>query len=113
MQLGDWRGKTRELFRRFVRDLPFIVGGWLVVAVGVAVYGYLQGEPLSDAVRTALVFLPMAIPLSPLIWLSRARAKARTPSALPAIGLGCLWSAVTLPLAVALVVALANVLGAE
>ena len=88
-----------------------MLGIWLVV-LSLVVYGYLQGESIGDALRTALVFLPLAVPLSPVLWLHHEH-QARRPSALPAIGLGCLWALVTLPLAVATAVGIANLLGVE
>jgi hypothetical protein len=94
----DWRVKTRELFNRFVQELPLLLGIWLLVALFLAVFAALTGSPVWDAVLVAVAFLPLAIPMAPILWL-RWEPRAADPRAFPAIGLGCLWAIVTLPFA--------------
>jgi len=104
------RGQLGDVLRRFIADLPVLVGIWLVVMVGVAIWGSLtEGVALGESLALAVTFLPIAVPLSPLLWLRRfASAPDKT---LPTVGLGCAWFIVTMPLAVAATVALANMLG--
>jgi hypothetical protein len=107
------RGYTRELRRRFVRELPWLIGIWLLVAFGFGVWGAISGErELDQSVALAVTFLPLAVPLSPLRWL-RWEYRAWTPCAFPAIGLAALWFLVTMPFAIAAPVGLGNLLGVE
>ena len=104
---------TRYLWSGFVRALPWVVGIWVVVSAGIALLRWLiDGVELGESLRTAIILLPVAVPLSPLIWL-RWQGEARTSEALPAVWLSLLWAAITLPLAVGASVLIANVLRVE
>lgn len=104
---------TRYLWSSFVRALPWVVGIWAIASVGIALLQWLtDGIELGESLRTAIILLPVAVPLSPLVWL-RWRGEARTSKALPAVWLSLLWAAITLPLAVGASVLIANVLGVE
>ena len=104
---------TRYLWRGFVHALPWLVGAWVFVSLGIALLQWLaDGTGLWESLRTAVIFLPVAVPLSPLVWL-RWQREARTPKALPAARLSLLWFAITFPLAIGAAVLLAGVLGVE
>ena len=104
---------TDYLLRNFVKAIPWYIGMWLAVTVVVAVWAaVMDGEDLGDSLRTMVTFLPAGVPVSPLIWLSWER-DARTPRALPAIGIAVLWALITLPLAVLACVAIGNLIGVD
>src|SRR5688572_20439026 len=108
-------GSTHSLattLRRFVADLPILAGIWVVATFGVSiVLSVVDGQPLGDHLALAATFLPLAIPLSPLLWLWRiARVPDRT---LPAVGAGFAWFIVTMPFAIWAVTAIASLLGLD
>jgi len=104
---------TDYLLRNFVKAVPWFIGMWLAVTVVVAVWAaVMDGKDLGDSLRTMITFLPVGVPLSPLIWL-RWERDARTPKALPAIGIAILWLLITLPLAVLASVGIGNLLGVD
>jgi hypothetical protein len=93
---------TRELFRKFVRELPWMLAIWAVVSIGFGLWNTLTGErSLGESLKLALVFLPIVIPVAPLAWL-RYEPCAWTPRAFPAIALGCAWLVLGIPVAVLL-----------
>ena len=98
--------------RRFVADLPILAGIWVVGTFGVSiVLSVVDGQPLGDQLALAATFLPLAIPLSPLLWLWRI---ARPPDwTLPAVGAGFAWFFVTMPLAIWAVTSLGSLLGLD
>ena len=104
---------TRYLWGSFLRALPWLVGVWVIVSVGIALLLWLgYGVEFGESLRTAITFLPLAVPLTPLVWLRRQRG-ARTPKALPAIGLSVLWAALTFPLAIGAALLLGKVFGVD
>ncbi len=107
------RGYTRYLMGRFIADLRWLLPLWLVGIIGFPLWSVVTGEmPLDEALQLAVTYMPLLVPLTPLTWL-RWESRARTPKALPAIGLGCAWSLLTLPLAIGAEVVLANLLGGD
>lgn len=98
--------------RHFVAHLPILIAIWVVAAVGVSiVLSIAEGRPLGDQLVRAVPFLPMAIPVSPLLWLWRiAPTPDRTVRA-AAAGFG--WFIVTVPLAIWAAMALADLLGLD
>jgi hypothetical protein len=104
---------TDYLLRNFVKAIPWYIGMWLVVTVVVALWvTVVDREEFGDALRTMITFLPVGIPLTPLIWL-RWERDARTPKALPALGIAILWALITLPLAILACVAIGNLIGVD
>jgi hypothetical protein len=102
-QIGD-------VLRRFMADVPVVVGIWVVVMLGVAVWWTLvDGTALGESLSLAVTFLPIAIPLSPLLWLRRFASPP--DKTVRTVGAGCAWFITTMPLAVGASVALANLLG--
>ena len=103
---------SRRLLQAFLKELPWLLGSWLVVTLALIVFGVMTGDMTPrEALTIAVSFLPLAIPLAPLTWM-RWEPRATTPRAFPAIGLGCLWSALTLPVAIGLSVLLTRLLNA-
>jgi hypothetical protein len=106
-------GHTRYLVERLLADLRWLLPLWLAGFVVVAVWSAVTGEmPLDEALRLVVIFLPLLVPLTPLTWL-RHQSRARTPKALPAIRLGCVWSLLTFPLAIGASVFIARWLVSE
>ena len=104
---------TDYLLRNFVKAIPWLVGLWLGVTVVVAGWvTVMDGADFGNALRTMVAFLPVGVPLSPLVWL-RWENDARTPKAFPAIGVAILWAVITLPLAVLASVAIGNAIGVD
>lgn len=104
-------GATRRLLSRFLHELPWLLGIWVVATLAFVVFGLVSGdmEP-KQAIIVAVGLLPLAIPLAPLTWM-RWEPATRTPRALPGIGFGCLWAVVTMPLAIGLSLLLTRLLG--
>jgi hypothetical protein len=95
-------GYTRYLFRRFIRDLPWMLGVWLVVSIAFALWwGVHDRLPIAEAIKVAIVLLPIVIPIAPIGWL-RLDEAARTRRAWPALGIAFAWAVISLPIAVAL-----------
>lgn len=107
------RGYTAYLLRRFRKELPWLIAIWALAAIVGALLGIISGE-LSprESLALALAFMPLLVPLAPLWWL-RSEWKAHTPKALPAIGLGCAWFVLTLPLAVGAAALIGHLLHVE
>jgi len=104
---------TRYLLSGFLHALPWLIGLWLISTIGIAIWRSLvDGADLLKSLLTGIIFLPAAVPLSPIIWL-RWRPAARNPKGIPAVGLSLLWAVVTFPLAVGGAVLLANLLGVD
>ena len=98
------------LFRKFIRELPWLVAIWIVGSLGFFIWNSLvEAEPMDESLKIALVFLPILIPLAPITWL-RYERQARTPRAMPAIGLGCAWMVVGTPVAIGLSVLIGKLL---
>ncbi len=113
MRDRDRDATTRVLLGMFRRDLPITVAVWVAVSAFIGIVGVVSGDQSPrDALGLGLTFLPLAVPLAPLVWL-RWEPRARTRGALPVVGLGCLWSLVTLPIAIGISVLIGNLLGAE
>ena len=97
----------------FLRELPWLLGTWVVVTLALVVFGLLSGDfTPRQSLRIAVGFLPLTIPLAPLTWM-RFDPRARGGSAMPALGFGCLWAAVTMPLAIGLSLFLTRLVGGE
>jgi uncharacterized membrane protein len=110
---GEWRDLTRVLLRGFVREIPILIGIWVLVAGALAGWSVISVDmSLRESIALALGFLPMSVPLSPLVWL-RWEFQAWQLAALPALGIGCLWFVVTLPLAAILGLLLASLVGGD
>jgi hypothetical protein len=99
---------TGHLLRKFVRELPWILSVWVVVSIAFVLWrGLHDGLPFAESLKVAIVLLPIVIPIAPIAWL-RFDEEARTRRAWPAIGLACVWVVISLPIAVALAVALGS-----
>jgi hypothetical protein len=98
--------------RRFVADLPILAALWVVATFGVSmVLAVVQGRILGDELALAVTFLPLAIPLSPGLWLWRmARMPDRTLTSVAAV-FG--WFLMTFPLAIWAGTALGRLLGLD
>jgi hypothetical protein len=108
-------GSTQPLattLRRFIADLPILAGIWIVATFGVSiVLSVVDGRILRDELALAVTFLPLAVPLSPALWLWRmARMPDRT---LPAVAAVFGWFIVTVPLAIWAGTALGSLLGVD
>jgi hypothetical protein len=99
---------TGHLLRKFVRELPWILGVWVVMSIAFVLWrGVHDGPPFAESVKVAIVPLPIVIPIAPIAWL-RFDEEARTRRAWPAIALACAWIVISLPIAVALAVSLGS-----
>jgi len=102
----------------FLRELPWFMGIWVVATVALVVFGALTGDfSPRESLRIAVGVLPLAIPLAPLTWM-RFEPRTREPRtrearSLPALGFGCLWALVTMPLAIGLSLFLTRLVGAD
>jgi hypothetical protein len=82
---------TGELLFRFLRDVPWLALIWLGVTVLICGIGAVTGgTSLREALSLAVGFLPMAVPLSPLVWL-RWEAIPPRRAVLPAVGIAIAW----------------------
>ena len=108
-----FRGYTGYLFRKFLRELPWLLGVWVVVAVGFVVWrGVHDGLPFAEALKVAIVLLPIMIPIAPIAWL-RFDPEAQTRRAWPAFALGCAWSLIGLPITIVLAVVLGKLVALQ
>ncbi len=63
------RAGFRPAFRRFLRDLPLLLGTWAIFAIGVLVWMLANGEPLGGAAIVAAAVFLTVIPVGPAAWL--------------------------------------------
>ena len=97
----------------FLRELPWFAGIWVVATLALVLFGLVSGDfTPRESLRLAVGVLPLAIPLAPLTWM-RFEPRARNSRSLPALGFGCLWAVVTMPLAIGLSLFLTRLVGAE
>ena len=102
MEPRPGQGYTRFLYGLIWKDLPIVAGIWALVVAGATLLIAVTGKlDVREALAIGAACLPLVIPLGPLIWL-RYDIRARAVNVLPALGLGCLWMFVTMPLAVGL-----------
>lgn len=98
--------------RRFVADLPILAGIWVATTIGISVVlSVVGGLPLGEQLALAVTFLPLAVSLSPGLWLWRlARMQDRT---LPAVAVVFGWFIATIPLAIWAATALGSLFGLD
>jgi len=97
----------------FLKELPWLLATWVVVTLALVIFGLLSGEfTPRQSLRVAVGFLPLTIPLAPLTWM-RFDSRARDGNRISALGFGCLWAVVTMPLAVGLGLFLTRLVGGE
>jgi membrane protease YdiL (CAAX protease family) len=101
------------MVRAFLREAPWMLGMWLVVTLALIVFGQLSGDySPREAITVAVGVLPLAIPLAPLTWF-RFTPRGSDGRSGRAVGFGCLWSVVTMPLALGLGLYLMRLIGGE
>jgi hypothetical protein len=86
---------TARLIHRFLRDVPQMALIWLGVMVFIGGVGLISGNStVREMLAFAVGFLPMAVPLSPIIWL-RWEQTGWSRGTLAAVAIAMGWFVVT------------------
>jgi hypothetical protein len=100
----DWRA---DVWRRFLRDLPWTIVVWVVVTAVLFAYSHVRGEPIDEPVAFLFALAIVAFAVTPLVWIRWESPlvcgpHSRRRSAL-VWAVGCLWIPVGLVVGVAVV----------